>query len=86
MTYNASKGIENSIKNHFPNSYESKIKKYHKLGIREKITLNTSSDVFVRKEGCTIHDVKYLLNDKFTNGMHKEELRRLRDNIELISL
>lgn len=75
VTYNESKGIENSIKHHYPNSYSSKIKKYHKLGVREKITLTTSSDVFIRKEGCTIHDVKYLLNDLTLHGSFPEPLR-----------
>ena len=50
ITYHDSKGIEDSIKHHFPNSYKPKIKNYQKLGIRKKITLHTSSDVFVRKE------------------------------------
>ncbi|MFB5608575.1 MAG: DUF99 family protein, partial [Candidatus Nitrosomaritimum yanchengensis] len=52
VTYNESEGIDSAIKHHFPNSYESKIKQYHKLGNREKITLHTSSDIFVRRQGC----------------------------------
>jgi len=75
VTYNESEGIENSIKHHYPNSYSSKIKEYQKLGIREKITLHTSSDVFIRKEGCTIHDVKHLLNELTLHGSFPEPLR-----------
>jgi endonuclease V-like protein UPF0215 family len=75
VTYNDSKGIEDSIKHHFPDSYTSKIKNYQKLGIRQKITLHTSSEVFVRKEGCTIHDAKYLLDKLTLQGSFAEPLR-----------
>lgn len=63
ISYNESPGIEHALKHHFPNSFESKISLYHKLGKREKITLNTSHNIFVRKEGCTLSDVKHLLNE-----------------------
>ncbi len=75
VTYHDSDGIEDSIKHHFPDSYKSKIKHYQKLGIRKKITLHTSSEVFVRKEGCTLHDVKYLLNKLTLQGSIPEPLR-----------
>jgi hypothetical protein len=75
ITYHDSKGIEDSIKHHFPNSYKSKIKNYQKLGIRKKITLHTSSDVFVRKEGCTLHDVKHLLDKLTLQGSLPEPVR-----------
>ena len=75
ITYHDSKGIEDSIKHHFPNSYKSKIKNYQKLGIRKKFTLHTSSDVFVRKEGCTLHDVKYLLDKLTLQGSLPESVR-----------
>ena len=75
ISYNDSRGIENSLKHHFPNSFESKIISYHKLGEREKITLNTSHDVFVRKEGCTLSDVKHLLNELTLHGSVPEPIR-----------
>ena len=75
ITYHDSKGIEDSIKHHFPNSYKPKIKNYQKLGIRKKITLHTSSDVFVRKEGCTLHDVKHLLDKLTLQGSLPEPVR-----------
>jgi len=75
VTYHDSEGIEDSIKRHFPDSYKSKIKNYKKLGIREKITLHTLSEVFVRKEGCTTHEVKYLLNELTLQGSFPEPLR-----------
>jgi len=75
VTYNDSKGIEDSIKLHFPDSYKTKIKNYQKLGIRKKFTLHTSSTVFVRQEGCTLKEAGYLLNKLTLQGSIPEPLR-----------
>ena len=75
VTYHDSSGIESAIKHHFPNSYDSKISEYKKLGNREKITLKTSSDVFVRKEGCTTKDVQIILDGLTLQGSYPEPLR-----------
>ncbi len=75
VTYQDSPGIEDAIKHHFPDSYESKISEYKKLGQREKITLKTSYDVYIRNEGCTVEDVKHLLNELTMQGSLPEPLR-----------
>jgi len=75
ISYNDSLGIEDALKHHFPNSFESKISAYQKLGKREKITLSTSHDIFVRKEGCTLGDVKHLLNKLTLHGAVPEPIR-----------
>lgn len=75
VTYNESEGIEEAIKHHFPNSFESKIKNYQKLGPRKKIRLHTSSDVFIRKEGCEFSDVTHLLDELTLQGSFPEPLR-----------
>ena len=75
ISYNDSLGIVDALKHHFPNSFESKISAYQKLGKREKITLNTSHDVFVRKEGCTLDDVTLLLNKLTLHGSIPEPIR-----------
>ena len=75
VTYNESDGIEDAIKHHFPKSFESKINEYKKLGKRERITLHTSYDLFVRYEGCTIYEVKQLLNELTLQGSVPEPLR-----------
>jgi len=75
ISYNDSNGLESSLKHHFPNSFESKISKYHKLGKREKITLHTSHNVFVRIEGCTLNDVTHLLNKLTLHGSIPEPIR-----------
>ncbi|MGI9567737.1 MAG: DUF99 family protein [Nitrosopumilus sp.] len=75
ISYNDSSGIEDALKHHFPDSWEPKISLYHKLGKREKITLNTSHDIFVRKEGCTLSDVRHLLNKLTIHGSVPEPIR-----------
>jgi len=54
VTYEESQGIEDAIKHHFPDSYETKLAEYSKLGSREKITLHTSHNLYIRNEGCTV--------------------------------
>ena len=75
VTYEDSKGIEDAIKYHFPDSYESKLKEYGGLEDREKITLHTSFDVYIRKEGCVLSDVKHLLDELTLQGSFPEPLR-----------
>ena len=75
VTYEDSKGIEDAIKHHFPDNFESKIQDYEKLGKREKISLHTSYDVYVRNEGCTIDEVEHLLDELTLQGGLPEPLR-----------
>ncbi len=75
VTYEESKGIEAAIKYHFPDSYQSKIDEYHKLGKRTKISLHTGHDLYVRIEGCTIGETKNLLNALTIQGAIPEPLR-----------
>ena len=65
VTYEESQGIEDAIKHHFPDSYETKLAEYSKLGSREKITLHTSHQLYIRNEGCTVLEATQLL-DKIT--------------------
>ena len=75
VTYENSKGIEEAIKFHFPDSYQSKIEEYHNLGERTKLTLHTGHDLYVRIEGCTIQETKNLLNAFTLQGSMPEPLR-----------
>ena len=75
VTYQDSKGIEEAIRHHFPDSYESKLKEYQELENRDKITLHTSYDIYIRKEGCTLSDVKHLLDELTLQGSFPEPLR-----------
>tara|TARA_B100001013_G_C24386749_1_gene354364 strand:- start:29 stop:604 length:576 start_codon:yes stop_codon:yes gene_type:complete len=75
VTYEESKGIEDAIKHHFPDSYKSKLAEYSKLGSREKITLHTSYNLYIRNEGCTLLEVKQLLDKITLQGSVPEPLR-----------
>lgn len=75
VTYEDSKGIEDAIKYHFPNSHQAKIEEYHKLGQRTKISLHTGHNIYVRIEGCTIQETKHLLDSFTLQGAIPEPLR-----------
>jgi uncharacterized protein len=75
VTYHESQGIDEAIKHHFPETYELKLKEYKKLEEREKIALHTSYNVYIRKEGCTLSDVKHLLDEITIQGSFPEPLR-----------
>jgi len=75
VTYEESAGIEDAIKHHFPNAYESKINQYQKLGPRIKIPLHTGHDLYVRVEGCQLKEAKKLLDTFTLQGAIPEPLR-----------
>lgn len=75
ISYHDSQGLSDAIKHHFPKSFESKITAYEKLGKREKIILKNSNEIFVRKEGCALSDVKHLLDDLTLHGSVPEPIR-----------
>ena len=75
VTYEESAGIEDAIKNHFPNSHQFRIEKYLALGTRSRITLHTRHDLYIRNQGCTLNEAAQLL-DLFTlQGSIPEPLR-----------
>ena len=75
VTYKDSEGIEDAIRHHFPESYESKLVEYSALGSREKITLHTSHDLYIRNEGCTASEATHLLDKLTLHGSFPEPLR-----------
>lgn len=75
VTYGESDGMEDAIKHHFPNSYESKIAQYRNLGTRTKISLHTKHDIYLRVEGCDIKEAKKLLDTFTLQGAIPEPLR-----------
>jgi hypothetical protein len=75
VTYEESPGIEEAIKHHFPESYESKLAEYSKLGLREKITLHTSYNLYIRNEGCTVLEAAQLLDRMTLQGSIPEPLK-----------
>ncbi len=75
VTYEESDGIEDAIRHHFPNSFESKIAQYRKLGPRLKISLHTKHDIYIRMEGCEVKETKKLLDALTLQGAVPEPLR-----------
>ncbi len=75
VTYEESDGLEEAIKRHFHDSYESKIEQYQKLGPRIKISLHTKHDLYLRVEGCEIKEAKKLLDAFTLQGAIPEPLR-----------
>ncbi|MGI0101794.1 MAG: DUF99 family protein [Nitrosotalea sp.] len=75
VTYEKSDGMEEAIRRHFPNSYESKIIQYQNLGTRTKISLHTQHDIYLRVEGCDMKEAKKLLNAFTLQGAIPEPLR-----------
>ncbi|MGB6464419.1 MAG: DUF99 family protein [Nitrosotalea sp.] len=75
VTYEESDGMEEAIRHHFPDSYESKITQYQNLGTRTKISLHTKHDIYLRVEGCDIKEAKKLLDAFTLQGAIPEPLR-----------
>ena len=75
VTYNDSDSIQDTIKHHFPNSYNSKLDQYSKLDSRKEITLHTSYNLYIRNEGCTVLEAKQLLDKLTLQGSFPEPLR-----------
>jgi len=75
VTYKESEGLEETIIKHFPDDYKEKLEKYLMLGERERIPLDTSFDLYVRNEGCTVLECKQLLNKITVQGSVPEPLR-----------
>lgn len=51
ITFEDSPGLEGAIKHHFPDGWQEKIKQYKKLGKRERVTLKTGKDLYIRAWG-----------------------------------
>ncbi|HJT09795.1 MAG TPA: DUF99 family protein [Candidatus Nitrosotalea sp.] len=75
VTYEESDGIEDAIKHHFPNSFESKMMQYRKLGPRTKTSLHTKHEIYLRIEGCETKEAKKLLDAFTLQGAIPEPLR-----------
>ena len=75
VTFEESEGLDPHIKLVFPDTWESKLEAYHKLGGREKIRLKTGYDVFVRAQGTNNRNAKQALNKFVLQGSIPEPIR-----------
>lgn len=74
VTYEASSGLEEDIRHHFPDDV-ARLSAYHALGKRIPVTLATGYEVFLRAWGCTEKEGKELVNYFTTDGRIPEPLR-----------
>jgi endonuclease V-like protein UPF0215 family len=74
LTYEESPGLENYIREYFPEP-EEKLRRYARLGARERVKLKTGYEVFVRVLGATITEARLLLNKFTLDGRIPEPVR-----------
>jgi len=74
ITFEDSKGLEASIKHHFKN-WKHKLEQYQKLGEREKVTLKTGKDLFIRYWGMSKKRAIAILNSFTLQGAVPEPIK-----------
>ncbi len=75
VTFEESEGLDTHIKRVFPDKWMTKLEAYHRLGKREKITMKTGHDVFVRVIGTSTNSAKQALNKFVLQGSIPEPIR-----------
>jgi endonuclease V-like protein UPF0215 family len=75
LTYKETSGIEGSIRRHFPNSADSKLRAYAKLGRRTGVSLRSGHRVYVRASGLDRSELKPLLDAFTLQGSIPEPVR-----------
>jgi endonuclease V-like protein UPF0215 family len=75
ITFEDSQGLDETIKHHFPESWQLKLAQYGKLGIRERITLKTGKSLFIRYWGINQRKALALLNSFTLQGSIPEPIR-----------
>lgn len=74
ITFEDSKGLEDSIRHHFDN-WQSKLDQYQKLGKRERVALKTDKNLFIRYWGLSQKRAIAILNSFTLQGSVPEPIR-----------
>lgn len=74
ITFEDSKGLEKSIMHHFKD-WKDKLEQYQKLGEREKVTLKTGKNLFIRCWGISQRRAIAILNSFTLQGSVPEPIR-----------
>jgi endonuclease V-like protein UPF0215 family len=74
VTFEDSKGLEESIKKHF-NDWQNKLLQYQKLGSRERLTLKTGKNLFIRYWRINQRGAFAILNSFTLQGSIPEPIR-----------
>ena len=75
ITFEDSKGLEDSIRHHFDDGQQHKLVQYQKLGRREQVTLNTGKNLFIRCWGLDQKRAVAILNSFTLQGSIPEPIR-----------
>lgn len=75
ITFEDSKGLEGAIRHHFPEGWQDKLKKYRKIGKRERVTLKTGKDLYIRTWGITAKKAISMLDAFTLQGAIPEPVR-----------
>ena len=74
ITFEDSKGLEDNIKNHFDN-WQHKLLQYQKLGKRERVTLKTGKNLYIRCWSINQRRAIAVLNSFTRQGSIPEPIR-----------
>lgn len=75
VTFEESAGLEGAIKHHFPNTWQDKLTQYERLGERERVTLRTGKQLFIRCCGLDTKLAVSMLNAFTLQGALPEPVR-----------
>ncbi len=75
LTFEESKGLDEHIMRAFPDDYHKKLEAYHKLGMRDKLSLKTGYMIYVRFKGIRLEDVKRAIDKFLIQGSIPEPIR-----------
>lgn len=75
VTFKDSKGLEETIRRHFPNDSNSKLEQYRKLGQRDQILLKTGKVIFLRYWGLSSKEAYAIVNSFTLQGSIPEPIR-----------
>ncbi len=75
LTYKETSGIEGSIRRHFPDTAETKLKTYRRLGRRTGVLLRSGYKVYVRLSGIELSSLKPVLDSFTLQGSIPEPVR-----------
>ena len=75
ITFEDSKGLADSIRHHFAAGWQSKMEQYEQLGKRERITLRTGKNLFIRCWGLSQKRAVALLDSFTLQGSVPEPIR-----------
>jgi uncharacterized protein len=75
ITFEDSEGLEGAINHHFSKDSKIKLEQYRKLGLRDKILLDTGMNLFIRYWGISLKEASTIINSFTLQGSIPEPIR-----------